>query len=129
MQPVAGSVIVVQLGQCHSLEESLQALGTTLGARAYTRDVCAVLGLVQRGSVVLLDNVDLMPCQHVADLVRLLLHFSQVASIVVTSCSPKLKTSGRAALVDLRPWHMVGAPPASISVFSLPFSKNTGNVY
>ena len=107
VQPLTGSVIVVQLGQCHSLEESLQALGTALGVRVYTRDVCAALRLVQRGSVVVLDNADLVPCQHVADFIRLLLNASQVASIVVTSCSPKLKTSGSTSIVEIRPWHVV----------------------
>lgn len=102
-------VVVVQLAHCHSLEECIHALAARLGVSVCSRDLRTAFRLVAPGSVVVLDNVDLMPCRHVVDCIRLLLNASQVASIVVTSCSPKLRLSHCAGIEEIRPWHVVGS--------------------
>lgn len=102
-----GPTVTVALKKCHSLEECVQVIAATFCARRSSRDICAAFRLILPNSIIVLDDVDMVPCQHIAELVRLLLSHAQVASIVLTSCNRKLKGSNCVTVEETLPWKMV----------------------
>jgi hypothetical protein len=106
----------VNLAQCYSLEESLVALSTAVGAVGLARDLSVPFNLLSQSDnpLVVLDNADDLQAEDVSDLVRLLMQCTGNVTIIVTSREPKLLRTCCSCIEEIRPWHHVRYPSAAV---------------